>query len=134
MNARRRGIRVKLPDLRTSADRPHVLPAAEPPWNLSEAWNLPDDAPDDPGDQARPLATLVSFHYLRAAVRRRWRVCAVLALLGLLLGVAFLAANPSARTATTTLRLTHQPDADPSGAIATDISLVTYPDRGRADD
>jgi capsular polysaccharide biosynthesis protein len=147
--ARRRGLRVKLPDLRTptdtaddpsrvvgygyaappelrqAPDRPHAIPAAgPPPWNLSEAWNVPDDAPDDPGDQPRPLATLVSFHYLRAAVRRRWRFCAVLALLGVLLGVAYLVASPTQRTATTTLRLTHQPDADPSGAIATDISLV----------
>jgi capsular polysaccharide biosynthesis protein len=148
--ARRRGLRVKLPDLRTSTDaagdpsrivghgyaappelrqapdRPHGLSApGPPPWNLSEAWNVPDDVPDDPGDQPRPLATLVSFHYLRAAVRRRWRFCAVLALLGMLLAVAYLVANPAPRTATTTLRLTHNADADPSVAMATDISLVT---------
>jgi capsular polysaccharide biosynthesis protein len=146
---RRRGLRVKPPDLRTSTDtggdpsrvvaygyatppdlrhapdRPNTLPSGgPPPWNLSEAWDIPDDSPDDPGYQPHPLATLVSFHYLRAAVRRRWRFCAVLALLGVLLGIAFLVANPAQRIATTTLRLTHEPEADPSGAIATDISLV----------
>ncbi|MGH8835776.1 MAG: hypothetical protein ACRDWG_12420, partial [Actinomycetes bacterium] len=73
----------------------------------------------------RPLATLVSFHYLRAAVRRRWRICAALAALGVLLGMAFLVAVPAPRTATTTLRLIHQEGADPDGAIATDISLMT---------
>jgi capsular polysaccharide biosynthesis protein len=145
---RRRLPRVKPPDLHTSDDRAgdpsrvvgygYTVPfelrhapdrstgsaGGPPPWNLSEAWNIPDDAPEDPDYQPRPLATLVSFHYLRAAVRRRWRFCAVVALLGVLLGVAFLAANPARRTATTTLRLAHQPAADPSGAMATDISLV----------
>jgi capsular polysaccharide biosynthesis protein len=107
-------------------ERPHVHPAPEPvPWNRSEAWNISDDAVEDPADPVRPLATLVSFHYLRAAVRRRWRACVLFALLGVFLGVAFLAANPVPRTATTTLRLTHQEGADPSGASATDISLMT---------
>jgi capsular polysaccharide biosynthesis protein len=110
---------------RRAPDRPHVLPAAGPaPWT-SEAWNIPDDASEDPGDQARPLASLVSFHYLRAAVRRRWRICALLAVIGVLLGAAFLVATPAPRMATTTLRLTHPEGADPTGAIATDISLLT---------
>jgi len=126
--ARRRGLRVRLPDLRTSAyppDRSYVPPAAGSAWSQSGSWNVPDDAPDDPGDQPRPLASLVSFHYLRAAVRRRWRVCASFAVLGLLLAAAYLVLSPTARTATTTLKLAHQESADPSGAIATDISLVT---------
>jgi capsular polysaccharide biosynthesis protein len=121
---RRRGLRVRLPDLRTSAyppDRPHAPPTAgSAPWNLSEPWNVPDD----PGDQARPLAALVSFHYLRAAVRRRWRVCALFALVGVLLAAAYLVLNPTQRTARTSVKLVHQEQADPSGAIATDISLV----------
>jgi capsular polysaccharide biosynthesis protein len=112
--------------LRHEANRPHMHPAPGPaPWNRSEAWNIPDDAPEDPSDPVRPLATLVSFHYLRAALRRRWRVLALFALLGVLLGAAFLAAKPPPRMATTTLRLAHQEQADPSGAIATDISLMT---------
>jgi capsular polysaccharide biosynthesis protein len=100
-------------------------PHGPAPWNLTEAWDVPDVAPEDSANQARPLAALVSFHYLRAAVRRRRRVFVLLALLGVLLGVAFLVANPAPRTATTTLRLTHQDGVDPSGAIATDISLMT---------
>jgi len=96
--ARRRGLRVRLPDLRTSAyppDRSYVPPAAGSAWSPSGSWNVPDDAPDDPGNQPRPLASLVSFHYLRAAVRRRWRICASFAVLGLLLAAAYLVLNPS---------------------------------------
>jgi capsular polysaccharide biosynthesis protein len=100
-------------------------PHGPAPWNLSEAWDIPDVTHENSADQARPLAALVSFHYLRAAVRRRRRVFVLLALLGVLLGVAFLVATPAPRTATTTLRLTHQDGVDPSGAIATDISLMT---------
>jgi capsular polysaccharide biosynthesis protein len=108
------------------AARPNGPQDDEPePWNAAAAWDIPDVAPDDPGDPARPIATLVSFHYLRAAVRRRWRFCALFALAGVLLGAAFLVANPAPRTATTTLRLTHPEQVDPSGAIATDISLLT---------
>jgi capsular polysaccharide biosynthesis protein len=108
--------------LRRALDGPR--PPGPAPWNVPEAWNIPDVAPEDPGDPVRPVATLVSFHYLRAAVRRRWRVCALLATLGVLLGVAFLVAMPASPTATTTLRLTHKEQAAPSGAIATDISLL----------
>jgi len=107
-------------------DRPREFQTAGPAsWSRSETWNLSGDAADESGEQARPLASLVSFHYLRAAVRRRWRVCAVLAALGVLLGMAFLVAVPAPRTATTTLRLMHPEGADPDGAIATDISLMT---------
>jgi len=107
-------------------DRPREFQTAGPAsWSRSETWNLSGDAADESGEQARPLASLVSFHYLRAAVRRRWRVCAVLAALGVLLGMAFLIAVPAPRTATTTLRLIHPEGADPDGAIATDISLMT---------
>jgi capsular polysaccharide biosynthesis protein len=45
--------------------------------------------------------------------------------LGLLLAAAYLVLSPTARTATTTLKLAHQESDEPSGAIATDISLVT---------
>jgi capsular polysaccharide biosynthesis protein len=111
---------------RHAPDQPYALPAAGPaPWNRSESWNIPDVASEDLDDSVRPLAALVSFHYLRAAVRRRWRLCVLFTLFGVFLGMAFLVANPAPRTATTTLRLTHQEQGDPSGAIATDVSLLT---------
>ena len=108
------------------SDRPPERPAARPvPWRRSEAWDVSGETAEESGEQARPLASLVSFHYLRAAVRRRWRFCAALPAVGLALGAAFLVAVPAPRTATTTLRLFHPEEADPDGAIATDISLMT---------
>lgn len=90
----------------------------------AEPWNIPDGMTDDSGDAAGPLATLVSFHYLRAAVRRRWHGCVAAALIGMLLAAGYLAMKPAVHTASTTVRLVHDQGADPSGAIATDISLV----------
>jgi capsular polysaccharide biosynthesis protein len=94
-------------------------------WNLRGAWNIPDVAPDETADPARPLAALVSFHYLRAAVRRRRLRFLLTAMSGLLLAGAFLAMSPALPTATTTLMLTHDANADPSGAMATDVSLLS---------
>jgi hypothetical protein len=103
-----------------SPDVVEELPAS----GASTAWNLPDDIQEDTNDGARPIATLVSFHYLRAAIRRRRRLCVFSGTVGVLLAVVFLVTHPSASSATTTLRLIHEAQADPSGAIATDISLV----------
>ena len=104
---------------------PSPLPREEAtPWTRPEAWNILDASPEDSRDPVRPVPILVSFHYLRAAVRRRWRFCALLAGLGMLLAAMFLVAGPNSPTATTTLRLTHEAQGDPSGAIATDISLL----------
>jgi len=107
-------------------DQHYTRPAARPgQWNQPASWNVPDAGSEDPDDSVRPLAALVSFHYLRAAVRRRWRLCALFTLLGVSLAMAFLVVSPAPRTATTTLRLNHQEQGDPSGAIATDVSLLT---------
>ena len=75
---------------RRGADRASAPPRPKP-WTMTSAWNIPDVAPDDDNDPIRPLAALVSFHYLRGAVRRRWLRCLVPAVLGLLLAVGFLA-------------------------------------------
>jgi capsular polysaccharide biosynthesis protein len=106
-------------------DRPESLSPGLAPRKMPATWNIPDAAPEDPGDSVRPIAALVSFHYLRAAVRRRWLVCALFAILGMLFGAAFLVAVPDLPTATTTLKLTHEEQADSSSAIATDISLLS---------
>lgn len=110
--------------LRLGLDRPQPPPARPAPWNVPMTWNLPDAAPEDPDAPVRPLAALVSFHYLRAAVRRRWLLCVLPAVLGVLLGVAFLVATPALPVATTTLMLSHDERVEASRAIATDISLL----------
>lgn len=102
-----------------------AAPPRPSPWNVPSAWNIPDVAPEESADPGRPLAALVSFHYLRAAVRRRRLRLVVPAVLGLLLGVAFLAVSPALPTATTTLILAHDPQVLPANASATDVSLLT---------
>ena len=110
---------------RSVFDRPTSRPPAPKPWDQPSAWNIPDVAPEEADDPARPFAALVSIHYLRNAIRRRWPRFALPAVLGLLLAGAFLAVNPTMPTASTTLMVTHDPNADPNSANATDISLLT---------
>ena len=110
---------------RSAFDRPASRPPAPKPWDQAAAWHIPDVAPEDPADPRGPLVALVSIHYLRNAVRRRWLRFVVPAMLGLLLAVGYLAATPSLPTASTTFILTHDENVDPSNAIATDISLLT---------
>jgi len=110
---------------RSVFDRPASRPPTPKPWDQSSAWNIPDVAPEEPDNPERPFAALVSIHYLRNAIRRRWLRFALPAVLGVLLAGAFLAVNPTMPTASTTLMLTHDPNADPNSANATDISLLT---------
>src|SRR4051812_30042033 len=110
---------------RGPGDRPQPTPPRPRPWKPASAWNIPDVAPDDGGDPARPLAVLVSFHYLRRAVRRHWLHCCVPAVIGMLLAGAFLVVSPAQPTATTTLLLAHDERVDPASASATDVTLLT---------
>jgi capsular polysaccharide biosynthesis protein len=110
---------------RTGPERSQPAPPRPRPWKHASAWNIPDVDPDETADPGRPLAALVSFHYLRRAVRRRWLRCALPGLLGLLLAAGFLALSPALPTATTTLLLNHDERVDPASAIATDISLLS---------
>ena len=57
-------------------------------WEASDF----DDEQTPPG---RPLPTMVSLHFVRSALRRRWLVCALAAVLGLLAATAFLVASPA---------------------------------------
>jgi capsular polysaccharide biosynthesis protein len=106
------------------ADGWRSSPPRPKPWRVASAWNIPDVSPDNPDDPARPLAALVSFHYLRRAVRRRWLRCLLPAALGLLMAAGFLVLKPTVPAASTALFLAHDDRADPSSAMATDISLL----------
>ena len=97
-----------------------------PPQAAREAggpWNIADAGPDYSPDPTRPLGGLVTFHYLRGAVRRRALRCVLFGLAGLLLAAGFLAVSPP--TATTTLLLTRVAKNDGSSPMATDLSLLT---------
>lgn len=77
-------------------------------------------------ERAEPVDTglLVSLHFLLAALRRRWRTWVGVALVALLLGVAWLVLVPPRSTGTVTLFLAHEPDVQPEVAMATDVSLL----------
>ena len=79
---------------------------------------------DDQTSAGRPHPTMVSLHFVRSALRRRWMVCAASAVLGLLMAAAFLASFPVVHDAKTALLLAHEPEAEPERAMATDISLL----------
>ena len=79
---------------------------------------------EDQNSPGRPLPSMVSLHFVRSALRRRWLVCAASALLGLFMAIAFLVTSPAAHEAKATLILAHEPQSDPSRAMATDVSLL----------
>jgi hypothetical protein len=68
--------------------------------------------------------TLVNLHFIRSALRRRWLVCVLSAVLGLLAATAFLVVFPVAHNAKASLQLAHRQDAEPLAAMATDVSLL----------
>ena len=92
---------------------------------IPAAWDAPDPDYDDPSAPGRPLPTLVSLHFLRSSLRRRWPVVVVSAVLGLLTAAAFLVVFPVPHHAKAMLVLAHDPQADPERAISTDVSLLT---------
>ncbi len=98
-------------------------PPAPGPWKVAGAWNIPDVEPEDPQEPGRPAAALVSFHYLRAAVRRRWMRCLLAGVLGLVLGAGFLVSSQP--TATTMLLLSRNAKNDGSDPMATEMALLT---------
>src|SRR5262245_15623217 len=92
---------------------------------IPSAWDAPDPESDDPSAPGRPLPTLVSLHFLRTALRRRWKVCVLCAALGLFLAAAFLVAVPPPYQAKAVLLLAHDPQVDAERAVSTDVSLLT---------
>jgi hypothetical protein len=82
-----------------------------------------DEAEESSHRSAKP--TLVSLHFISLSLRRRWFVCVLFAIVGLLAATAFLVASPQVHVAQTTLVLSHDSDADSSHAMSTDASLLT---------
>src|SRR5215471_16596675 len=90
-----------------------------------------DDAPerswfaDDVADRSSDLGTdLVNLGFLRAALRRSRRLWAGLAVLGLLLSVAFWVTHQPAPKATTRLLLEVGPEGQPGTAIQNDQAMA----------
>jgi capsular polysaccharide biosynthesis protein len=90
---------------------------------ISAPWDDPDLDGDETGP-SHPAPTLVSLHFVRSALRRRWLVCVLSTILGLLVAAASLVAFPSLHDAKAALVLAHQAEDDSSRAMATDVSLL----------
>lgn len=89
----------------------------------TSAWLVEAERPEQPElDEAGP--GLVSLHFLRHALRRRWRAWVGCAVLGMVLGAAVAVVLPSSSSATVTLLLAQPVGADPSMAMNTDVSLL----------
>jgi capsular polysaccharide biosynthesis protein len=90
---------------------------------ISAEWDAPDFDDDQP-PSSRAAPTLVSLHFIRFALRRRWLVCVLSSVLGLLAAGTLLVAFPALHDAKAALVLVHDPQDEPSRAMATDVSLL----------
>ena len=91
---------------------------------IPQRWEVPESDGGDQNSAGRRLPTLVSMHFIRSALRRRRLACVLCAVVGLFASVAFLVVSPASHEARTALVLAHDPQADPSRAMATDVSLL----------
>lgn len=116
VGANRRVGRPVFPRPEAPAEAP--APQGRRPW--AEAREPFEGSGENPG----PFSTLVSLHYLMSAVRRWRRRVVALALLGSLLGAAFLLFAPTSHVARTALVLRHGAGDDPARAMETDVTLA----------
>jgi capsular polysaccharide biosynthesis protein len=96
-----------------------------------------ESVPTDPGwtdddglfvnepSNAFPPDSLVTFRFLRDAIRRHLRIWLVLAGVGLLGGLGSTYVLPQPHVSSTRLLLTHKDGQDPAKAVATDVSIAT---------
>ncbi|MFF0340474.1 YveK family protein [Kribbella sp. NPDC004875] len=88
-------------------------------------WADDDGLFDNERSTSFPPDALVTFRFVRDALRRHLRIWLAFALVGLALGLASTVAVPAASTSQTRLLLTHRDGEDPAKAMATDVSLAT---------
>jgi capsular polysaccharide biosynthesis protein len=88
-------------------------------WNIDDLSALDFQARADDGP-----AGLVTLSYLKAAVKRRWRLWCGLALVGLVLGAGTYKALPVPYTATASVLLRNGPTEDATQQIDTDAALA----------
>jgi hypothetical protein len=86
------------------------------------SWQVADSDADEA--TVPPQTTLVSLHFLLAALRRHWAVWVGLAMVGMLLGAVWTVVIPPQSKGTVTLLLAHDPNANPDQALATDLSML----------
>jgi capsular polysaccharide biosynthesis protein len=87
-------------------------------------WDIPDFETEDQTVSGRQSPTLVSLHFITSALRRRRLVIVLSPIIGLLVAAALLVVSPPPHDAKASLVLTHDPQVDPTRAMATDVSLL----------
>ncbi|MET9274978.1 hypothetical protein [Kribbella sp. NPDC003557] len=102
------------------SNQPYNEPTVREP-----VWTDDDGLFDGERSASFPPDALVTFRFIRDALRRHVRIWLVVALVGLALGLASTVALPAPSTAQTRLLLTHRDGEDPTKAMATDVSLAT---------
>jgi len=95
------------------------------PVRTDPTWDDDDDLFADERSASFPPDSLVTFRFLRDALRRHLRIWLILAFAGLTLGMAMPALLPPPSVSSARLLLTHRDGDDPARAMATDVSLVT---------
>ncbi|MFG1812643.1 YveK family protein [Kribbella sp. NPDC049174] len=102
------------------SNQPYNEPVATDP-----GWTDDDGLFVNEPSTAFPPDSLVTFRFLRDAVRRHLLIWLVLAIVGLLGGIASTYVLPQPHVSSTRLLLTHKDGEDPAKAMATDVSLAT---------
>ncbi|MDN5854006.1 MAG: hypothetical protein L0K86_14395, partial [Actinomycetia bacterium] len=89
---------------------------------MTASWKVPDEPDEAVAADSKPL--LVSLHFLRTTLLRRWRVWVGLACIGMILSLVWTVLVPPPSEGTTSLMLAHESDAEPATAMETDVSLL----------
>ena len=91
--------------------------------DFADTW-VDDDELAEEWTTSYPPDNLITFRYIWAAIRRHVRVWIVVAVAGLVAGLALPAVLPPASSSSVKLLLTHRQGDDPVRAMATDVSLI----------
>ncbi|HWD77504.1 MAG TPA: hypothetical protein VG497_01425 [Kribbella sp.] len=102
------------------SNQPYTEPTARQP-----VWEDDDDLFDAERSRSFPPDALVTFRFIRDALRRHLRIWLVMGIIGLAGGLASMVALPAPSTAQTRLLITHRDGEDPTKGMATDVSLAT---------
>ena len=102
------------------SNQPYTEPASGDP-----VWTDDDGLFDSERSASFPPDTLVTFRFLRDAIRRHLRIWLALTIIGLLGGLASTVVLPAQSSSLTRLLITHRDGEDPVTQMATDVSLAT---------